>query len=311
MRTLSWSSRFRAGILLAAAALLAAVLQAGLHGQVFRTMVDVVSVGVTVVDGKGGLVTDLSAAEFDIFEDGARQDVKFFSRGDAVAAAPELHLGIMFDTSDSMDEDIALSRSAAIKFLNAQPDAVDVTLVDFDAKVRVARFEPPDFPRLVERIRARKPEGMTAFYDALGVYLDGAAGQQGRRIVVVYSDGADNRSSLTFPEIVDLIKASDVTIYGIGFLNNLSGSEQFDARSRLQRLVEPTGGQAFFPSSLKDIETAYERVLGDIRAQYTIGYVSSNASANGRWRKVDIKLRRPGLKVRARQGYYAPYRRQP
>ena len=96
-----------------------------------------------------------------------------------------------------MEEDLAFARSAAIKFLNTLHDARDITLVDFDTEVRVARFGQSEFPRLVERIRTRKADGYTALYDALGVYLDGASSQDGRKILVLYTDGGDNASSIT------------------------------------------------------------------------------------------------------------------
>ena len=279
--------------------------------QVFKANVDLVSLGVTVVDKRGTLVTDLAESAFEVSEDGKRQELQFFARGGESTAAPELHLGLLFDTSGSMDDDIALSRTAAVKFLNALPEAVDVTLVDFDTEVRVARYGQNDFARLIERIRRRKPDGMTAMYDALGVYLHGADSQTGRKILLMYSDGGDNTSSITYPEVIDLLKASDVTMYTIGFLNHLGSSYQLEARSRMQRLTEPTGGQAFFPSSLKEIDTTYERVLAEVKAQYTLGYLSTNTRADGTWRKVQIKVTGPGLKVRSRQGYYAPYRKRP
>ena len=301
------------GVKLAVAAVGLLVLAApGRPGaQVFRSNVDLVSLGVTVVDKRGTLIVDLAETEFEVYEDGKRQELKFFSRVGEAASSPELHLGLLFDTSGSMDEDIALARTAAVKFLNALPEAVDVTLVDFDTEVRVARYGQNDFARLIERIRRRKPDGMTALYDALGVYLHGAGSQEGRKILVAYSDGGDNQSSITMSEAVDLLKASDVTMYTIGFLDHLSSSHQLDARARIQRLTEPTGGQAFFSSTLKDIESAYDKVLADIKAQYSVGYLSTNTRSDGKWRKIEIKLTRPGLKTRSRQGYFAPYRKRP
>lgn len=289
--------------------ILAAPVRPG--AQVFRSNVDLVSLGVTVTDKRGGLVTGLEQADFEVYEDGKRQELTLFSRGGESAAAPELHLGLLFDTSGSMDEDIALSRTAAVKFLNALPEAADVTLVDFDTEVRVARYSQNDFERLIERIRRRKPDGMTAMYDALGVYLHGAGSQAGRKILLAYSDGGDNRSSLNFPDVIDLLRASDVTMYTIGFLDHQSSSYQLDARSRIRRLTEPTGGQAFFPSSVKEIEAAYEKVLAEVKAQYTVGYLSTNGRTDGKWRRVEVKTTRPGLKVRTRQGYFAPYRKRP
>lgn len=279
--------------------------------QVFRSNVDLVSLGVTVTDKRDTLVTDLAQTDFEVYEDGKRQELKLFSRGGESGSSPELHLGLLFDTSGSMDEDIALSRTAAVKFLNALPEAVDVTLVDFDTEVRVARYAQSDFERLIERIRRRKPDGMTAMYDALGVYLHGAGAQEGRKILLAYSDGGDNRSSINFPETIELLRASDVTMYVVGFLDHQSSTYQLEARSRMQRLTAPTGGQAFFPSSVKEIEAAYDKVLAEVKAQYTIGYQSTNVRTDGKWRKIAIKLTRPGLKSRSRQGYFAPYRQRP
>ena len=183
------------------------------RGQVFRSAVDLVSFGVTVSDRKGTLAADLNESDFEVFEDGRKQELRLFVRGGQTSAAsPELHLGLLFDTSGSMDEDITLSRTAAVKFLNALPEAVDVTLVDFDTEVRTARYGQNDFARLIERIRRRRPDGMTAFYDALAVYLNGASTQEGRKILVLYTDGGDNTSSINYPDLIDLIRASDVTI---------------------------------------------------------------------------------------------------
>lgn len=293
------------------AALLGALLAAEPVAQVFRSQVDLVSFGVTVVDRKGTLVTDLTAEDFEVLEDGRPQVVTHFTLGDQEQSAPELHLGLAFDTSGSMDDDIHFARTAAIKFLNALPEADDVTLVDFDTEVRVARYGQNDFARLIERIRRRQPDGMTAFYDAIGVYLDGAAFQNGRKILVVYTDGADTESSLTYKEMTDLLKASDVTLYAIGFLKHVPRSMMMDLRMRLIMLAEMTGGRAYFPGIAKDLDGTYDEILREVRAQYTLGFVSSNLKSDGTWRKVGIKVTRPGLKVRTREGYFAPYRECP
>src|SRR5258705_353534 len=126
-------------------------------------------------------------------------------------AAPPLHIGFLLDTSGSMGEDIKDVRTAAVKFLNAMDQAVDITLVDFDTEVRMGRYSASEYARLIERIRARKADGYTALYDALGVYLSGTADQTGQKILVMYTDGGDTRSTLTINEIVDLLRASDVT----------------------------------------------------------------------------------------------------
>jgi Ca-activated chloride channel homolog len=281
-------------------------------GQTFRSRIDLVNVGVTILDKKGSYITDLAQADFEIYEDGKKQEIKYFARGDdEKASAVELHLGALFDTSGSMGEDLKLARTAAIKFLNTLPNAADITLVDFDTEVRVARYGQDDFPRLVERIRNRDADGWTALYDALGVYLDGAQNQDGRKILVVYTDGGDTRSHITFSDVLTLLKVSDVTVYAIGLLEHQSSSSKMDQRMKLQSITETTGGQAFFPTSEKELDKMYDKVVEEMKAQYSLGYVSTNTKMDGSWRKVDIKFTRPdlkGTKLRTRKGYFAPYK---
>jgi Ca-activated chloride channel family protein len=274
----------------------------------FRAEIDLISFGVTVTDRRGNYITNLTPDDFEIIEEGQKQTVKFFARGDEIETAPEMHVGLLFDTSGSMGLDIQLSRSAAVKFLNTLSDAEDMTLVDFDTEVRIARYGQQDFPRLVERIRSRKPDGWTALYDALGVYLDGAAEDEGRTILVVYTDGGDTRSTIGFGELMTLIRASDVTIYAVGFLNNQPSAVRAEQRARLHQIAEATGGQAFFPTTMKDVEAAYDKVVAQIRAQYSLGYTSTNTRLDGEWRKVEIKVKRPDARTQARKGYFSPYK---
>lgn len=280
----------------------------------YRSAVDLVSFGVIVLDKRGEFVKDLHQQDFEVYEDGRKQTLKYFAGGPAdtgEAIVPDLHLGVLFDISGSMEEDMTLSRSAAIKFLKTLDEAKDITLVDFTTEVQVARYGQADFPRLVERIRSRKAEGSTALYDALGVYLDGAASQEGRKILVLYTDGGDNSSELNYGDALRLLRQSDVTVYSIGFLEHHGAAASMNERVRLRQMAEETGGQAFFPSTIKDLEGVYEKVQAEIKAQYLMGYLSTNTRTDGRWRKVEIKVTRPGLKdlkIRTRKGYFAPSR---
>lgn len=278
----------------------------------FRAETELVTFGVTVTDRRGQFLAALTAEDFEIVEEGTRQTVKYFTRGDAAVDPVELHVGLLFDTSGSMGEDIQLARTAAIRFLNTLNDARDITLVDFDTEVRVSKYGQQDFPRLVERIRNRKPEGFTAMHDALGLYLEGADVDDGRKILVLYTDGGDTRSTLSFADAMTLVRASDATIYAIGFMENQPMSVRSQQRLRLTQIAAESGGEAFFPSSMKQIDAAYDKIVAQIRAQYTLGYVSTNTLEDGRWRKVEIKIRRPDLKdlrIQTRKGYFAPYAR--
>jgi Ca-activated chloride channel family protein len=280
--------------------------------QVFRGGVDLAHFGVTVTTRSGELVTDLARDEFVILEDGRPQTLQQFApglagdQGDGQDLA-DLHPGLLLDTSGSMERDLRLARTAAIRFLNLLPTSEDITLVDFDTEIRVTRYPQRDFPRMVERIRSRKAEGQTALYDALGVYLDGASEQAGRPVLVIYSDGLDSGSRLSFGEAIELLKVSHATVYAIGLLDH-SGGARMRSRLELEQIAATTGGLALFPHSEEELDAFYGRILREIRAQYQLGYVSSNLAADGRWRRVEITVTRPGLKVRARGGYFAPLR---
>jgi Ca-activated chloride channel family protein len=275
----------------------------------FRATVDLVHFGVTVVDKKGQPITGLKAEDFQILENGKPQALKYFTAGEP-AEAPPLHLGLLLDTSGSMADDIKDARAAAVKFVNALDRAEDVTLVDFDAQVRVARFGPLDYERLVERIRGRKPDGWTALYDALGVYLNGAQSQDGQKVLVLYTDGGDTTSAMSFRDMLDLCKASDVTVYSIGYMEHQGGA-RLQQRTELERVAAVTGGQAYFPGVAKDLDGVFDKIRTELAARYSLGYLSTDPRTNGAWRGVEIKLLRhdlKGVKLRTRAGYFAPYK---
>ena len=288
----------------------------GLFGTqpVFRTGIDVANFDVTVLDENNNLVPSLKADDFKVYENDVLQLISYFSeglRGDE--AEIPLHLGLLFDTSISMEQDAWFAKTAAIKFLNSLTQANDITLVEFDDEVKVGRYEPVDFPRLVERIRNQETDGLTSLYDALGVYLDGAFSQDGRKVLLLYTDGEDTRSRMKLSEAVDLVKASDVTVYAIGFQKHLRASDRMIQRMRLRRIVEETGGVCFFPYSIEELDEIYDQIEREITGSYSIGYASTDEQTDGTWRKVEIRLNEErlelnDLKIRARKGYFAPYR---
>jgi Ca-activated chloride channel homolog len=289
-------------VLVAGALILGVALAAG--AQQFRSGVDLVSF-VVVASDRHGLVKGLTKDDFVLLEDGKPQAIQFFAQGDVSDRLP-LRLGLLFDVSGSMGLDIELSRTAAIKFMNAVEHAQDVTLVDFDTEVRLARYRQDDYARLIERIRARKPSGWTALYDAIGVYVNGMATEDGQKVLVIYSDGGDTRSRMSIAQVTDLLKWIDATVYAIGFVNN-QGAGRMEQRMRLEQLAAATGGQAYFPTSREQLHDMYARILAELHGRYTLGYVSTNRGAPG-YRKVQIRLANPAhknIKLRARDGYYA------
>lgn len=297
----------------AAALVMATAAAATVAAQkTYRVGVDLVHFSVAVTDRQGDPIAGLTADDFEIVEEGKPQTIKFFSAGVTEGESDlPLHLGFLLDTSGSMERDIREVRTAVIKFLNSMDRAVDITLVDFDTEVRVARYGQSDFARLIERIRNRAPGGWTALYDAMGTYLQGASEQLGQKVLIMYTDGGDTRSTLLLSDLIDILRASDVTIYALGYLEHQSSSARHEQRMLLQRFTEMTGGQAFFPSSLKEVDKFYDAIHKEVTARYSLGYTSTDTRNDGKWRQVKIRLKRPdlkGVKIRTRAGYYAPMR---
>jgi VWFA-related protein len=277
--------------------------------QRYRAGVDVVNVAVMVMDRQGRFISDLHPEDFALYENGEKQNVSFFLRGDADREALNLRLGLLLDTSGSMYEDVQLERTAAIRFLKDLPEAQDITLVDFDTEVRVARYGTADLPRLVERIRSRKPSGWTALYDALGIYLDGADDIDGRKVLVLYTDGGDTRSAQTFADVMSMLRTSDVMVYTVGFLEHQPAFVKNEQKMRLQQISDVTGGESFFPTTTRALDTVFARIVSQVRAEYNLGFVSSDTRQDGAWRKIEVRLTGEALqnlRVRSRKGYYAP-----
>lgn len=291
---------------------MAAIAASGMAAQQgrFKSRIDMVNVPVMVLDRGGNFISDLSANDFEVLENGQKQDVTLFVRGNAGSDALNLRIGLLLDTSGSMFEDMGLACTAAIRFLKDLPEAEDITLVDFDTEVRISKYGTSELPRLVERIRSRKADGWTALYDALGIYLDGAHDMDGRKVLVIYTDGGDTRSAQTFADVIAMLKSSDVIVYAIGFLEHQPHEVKNLQKMRLQQLANVTGGEAFFPTTNKALDQVFARIVSQVRAQYSLGFISSDAKRDGTWRKLDVRLlgdHLQNLQIRSRVGYYAAY----
>jgi VWFA-related protein len=310
MRT---SRRGLGGVIVQVGALVAAVA-AGWPAwatQQFRTGVDLVRLPVVVTAKDGLMARNLKATDFEIFEDGVKQTIAAFAEGATGEAVP-LHLGLLLDVSGSMQTDLKDAANAAVQFVTALDEAVDVTLLDFDSAIRIGRFSRDSYPRLFERIRARKADGATALYDAIGIYLEGANARGGQHVLLMYTDGGDSSSKLNLPKVVDMLRFSNVIVYAMGYLENMTSTMRGMQQLQLTMLARETGGDAFFPASPRDLTAVYARILDEIGSRYTIGYESTNPKADGRFRKVEVKLLAPhnkAGKVRTRSGYLAPVKR--
>lgn len=300
--------RTAAGLTLAVTAVVALERPAPAQ-QVFRAATDVVTLPVTVTGRGGVLVSGLRQDQFEVTEDGRPQALRYFAEG----ATPDvpLHLGLLLDTSGSMERDLAAAVTAAIRFVNTLEEARSVTFVDFSTRVRVSRFSPASYPHLFERIRASTADGYTALYDALAMYLGAAEEQNGQKVLLLYTDGGDSRSTTRFSEVIEMLRLSQVMVYVIGYMDQASGAARALQQTRLNDIARQTGGAVFYPTGKNDLDRIYTRILDELAGRYTLGYVSDNTRPDGTWRAVRVRVRAPevpGVTVRTRPGYFAPIR---
>jgi Ca-activated chloride channel family protein len=277
---------------------------------VFAVDVDVVNVTITVRDKQGKLVPDLKPEDFVVFEDDARQEAQVFApaAGKGNDEALNLNLGMLFDTSESMKNEIKLSQASAIRFLDSIPRARDLFLIFFDKDIRISRYNSENQQGIFERILDTQGAGDTALYDAVGVYLSRVVDSSGRKVLVIFTDGEDSTSAITMSETLKLVRSSDVTIYPVAFAGSMRvGTQRYlSARSFLKQTAEATGGQTFQPTGSRDLTQVYERILDELSSQYVLGFVSTNTVRSSRFRKLRVEIKgRKDLTVRHRPGYYA------
>jgi Ca-activated chloride channel family protein len=294
---------------------LAAATASAQGTPVFRAGLDLVDVTVTVRDGKGGLVSDLTAQDFVVREDGRLQTLEIF----APAALPEereelaLNLGMLFDTSESMRKDLKLSQESAIRFLDAIPRAKDLLLIFFDRDIRISRYNSENQQGIFGRILEAKGEGFTALYDAIAVYLSRVVETPGRKVLVVFTDGDDTTSQVPPQEVQRLVRSASATIYPVAFpgAHKPNTADALRAHSFLHSIADLSGGRVFQPTASRELAGIYQSILDELGTQYVLGYVSDNSRPDGKFRRITVELKRPGLKVRHRTGYDAPKDRPP
>jgi Ca-activated chloride channel homolog len=219
-----------------------------------------------------------------------------------------LNLGMLFDTSQSMRNDLRLSQESAIRFLDAIPRARDLLLVFFDRDIRLSRYSSENQQGIFERILETKGDGYTALYDAIAVYLSRIADTPGRKVLVLFTDGDDTTSQVPPQEVQRMVRAGDATIYPVAFAGeHRPGSQDaLRARSFLHSLAALSGGRVFQPTASRELAAIYQSILDELGTQYVLGYVSDNPAPDGKFRKITVEPKRPGLKLRHRPGYDAP-----
>jgi Ca-activated chloride channel family protein len=265
--------------------------------------VDLAVFNVSVLGSDGRPVTGLTAGDFHIYEDGREEKIRIFQPEDTPAT-----IGLLIDNSGSMTNKHPDVVNAALAFIQASHPEDEMFIVNFNRKAWLAL--PPSKPFTSDRTELRvtleetRTEGTTALYDALLLALNHLKdGTRQRKALVVLSDGGDNSSVTKLDDALRMAQQSSATIYCIGIYDP---SEKDRNPGVLKRIAKITGGEAYFPDSLRDLHDVWPRIAGAIRGQYTIGYVSSNPARDGSYRKVKITAagkRGKLLDVRSRPGY--------
>jgi VWFA-related protein len=268
--------------------------------------VDLVVFNVSVTDSSGRQVAGLKASDFRILETGRLQEIKSFSTTDVPAS-----IGLIIDNSGSMMNKRAEVVNAALVFVGASHPDDEMFTVNFNETVYLGL--PPSIAFTSQRDQMRSalvntaPVGLTALYDALAVGIEHLkAGTRDRKALVVLSDGGDNSSRRSLDDVLEIAKRSNATIYTIGIYDE---SNQDRNPRVLRRIATLSGGKAYFPDAVRDMERVWRDVASTIRSQYTIGYHSSNPGRDGLFRKVEITARHNNgrsLRVTTRDGYFAP-----
>ena len=291
--------RSRFAIAVAVAAACATGLAA--QGQRIRSGVELVSLNVTVIDGAGKYITDLNEEEFEIFEDGAKQKLTFFSR-----TQQPISLALLLDTSASMDERMGIAQEAAIGFARQLHKDDQAEVIDFDSQVRILQSFTNDAATLEKAIRQTTPNGSTSLYNAIYISLKelkkvraSATTDIRRQAIVLLSDGDDTSSLIEFEEVLDLAKRSETAIYAIGLRAGEVGRREFkEAEFVLKQLANETGGRAYFVTDARELPKIYQTIWDELSSQYAVAYSSGNPKRDGAWRRIQVRLLRPNTAAR-------------
>jgi VWFA-related protein len=278
----------------------------------FRAAIDIVSLNVTVTDGVNHYVTDLEQPDFQIFEDGVRQDITFFSRREQPIA-----LSMLLDSSASMEDKLPTLQTAAANFVRRLKPNDIAQVIDFDNRVDVRQVFTGNHTDLLTAIDRTAAGGSTSLHNAIYIALKElkkvrAVTEQDirRQALVVFSDGEDTSSLVSFDEVLDLAKRSETSIYAIALRGSDVQNKGFrEAEFVMRTLALETGGRSFFPAKIEDLNGVYSQIADELASQYTIGYTSKNPRRDGAFRRVDVRVTRPNAAARTKRGYYAPTRR--
>ena len=296
------------------AAAVAAPLALRAQQPAFRSAIDVVSMSVTVIDSSNSstrYITDLTEKDFEIFEDGVKQELTLFNRSNLPVA-----LSLLIDTSSSMEDRMAVAQDAAIGFVRKLRPSDLGEVIGFDSRAEVLQKFTNNPADLEQAIRKTVAGGSTSLNNALYISLKGLKKipmrqeeEIRRQAIILLSDGEDTSSLVTFEDVLDLARRSETAIYAIGLMEDTAGGQSKgfrEATYALRQLTNDTGGRAFFPADIKNLANVYGQIYDELSSQYTIGYTSKNPRRDGAWRRLVVRANRPNAQARTKQGYFAP-----
>lgn len=241
--------------------------------------------------------TDLTVQDLVLEEDGKPQEIIDFY----VEKRP-VTLALILDSSGSMQTALGTVHAAASRFVNSLEEEDRALVIDFDEKVYLLQDITADKDNLTEAITSTQALGGTALYDALYASYRKLRGIDGRKAIILLTDGDDTSSKFSFKRILDEAKISDLIIYPIGLGTSFL---DIDLRRVLKLLAEETGGRAYFPNKVEALRGVYEEIALELKSQYYLSYEPTSTVWDGRWRKIKLTAPGKGVEIRTRRGYYA------
>ncbi len=269
---------------------------------VFRTDARLVVLNASVFDAQGQLVTDLPRVAFHVFENDTPQEIRFFRREDA-----PISLGLIIDRSPSMTEKREKVASASLALVRASNPDDEAFVMNFDVNAYLDQDFTSDISKLEHGLRALKAEGGTAMRDALRLAVEHLRhrAKKDKKVILVVTDGEDNSSIEPLEHLVRVAQQNEIIIYAVGLLTEEQPDAAARAKRDLEALTHETGGRAWYPRALPEIDSIAREIAHEIRNQYIIGYQPEKQVADGSYRRIRVSVDSPGAVVRTRAGYYA------
>ncbi len=282
------------------------VLQEPASPEVISLHSDLVLVTVNVLGPRGEWITGLGPEDFELLEDGVPQQIAFFS---GEAALP-LRLVVLFDTSLSVKNRLEFEKQAVARFFRSVMRPRDLAaLISVSTEPILRQSFTEDIAQLVNAVRGLKAEGATALYDALVMAAEYVAPIEGRRAIVILSDGRDTVSRATLGQALRRVQEVGATVYAINVEEPLSANvRELIGETALELIARQTGGEVFSPTQLEELDPIFARLVEQLRTQYVLGFYSTNEARDGAFRRLTVRVKRQGVIARAREGYYAPRR---